>query len=386
MAGKAKTAIIIGGGIGGLTTAIALRRKGLEAAVYERAPDIREVGAGLTLWANAVKALGKLGLADAVKAAGAPGMGGSIRTSKGDVLSSLTSEELERRYGAANLGIHRADLQRILLDRLGEDVVHLGATCSGFSQDEDGVTVRFEDGRAARGDVLIGADGIHSTVREGLFGKEKPRYSGYTAWRGVVNVPDASQRANAAFETWGCGQRFGHVTIGQGRVYWFAVRNTRPGETDAPQGRQAEVRRLFADWHAPIPALIEATDEAAILRNDIYDREPLKRWTEGRVTLLGDAAHAMTPNLGQGACQAIEDAVVLANRLAERDGAAQALLAYEMARIQRANLIVTQSWRIGRVAQWGNPLACAVRNTLFKTLGGALQGPQLNFILGYEVR
>ncbi|MCW5849835.1 MAG: FAD-dependent monooxygenase [Anaerolineae bacterium] len=386
MAGKAKTAIIIGGGIGGLTTAIALRRKGIEAAVYERAPEIREVGAGLTLWANAVKALGKLGLAEAVKAAGAPGMGGSIRTWQGDVLSSLTSEELERRYGAANLGIHRADLQRILLDRLGEEVVHLGATCSGFSQDEDGVTVRFEDGREARADVLIGADGIHSTVRAQLFGKEKPRYSGYTAWRGVVELPDAGQRANAAFETWGCGQRFGHVTIGQGRVYWFAVRNTRPGETDAPQGRQAEVGRLFADWHAPIPALIAATAEAAILRNDIYDREPLKRWSEGRVTLLGDAAHAMTPNLGQGACQAIEDAVVLANRLAERDDAAQALLAYEMARIQRANLIVTQSWRIGRVAQWGNPLACAVRNTLFKTLGGALQGPQLNFILGYEVR
>ncbi len=383
---KPKTAIIIGGGIGGLTTAIALRRKGLEVAVYERAPEIREVGAGLTLWANAVKALGKLGLAEAVKAAGAPGMGGSIRTWRGDVLSTMTSQELERRFGAANLGIHRADLQRILLNRLGEGIVHLGAACSGFSQDETGVTARFEDGSEARADVLIGADGLHSVVRTQLFGREKPRYSGYTAWRGVVEAPHTSQSANAAFESWGCGQRFGHVSIGQGRVYWFAVRNTRAGETDALEGRKAEVRRLFADWHAPIPALVEATDAAAILRNDIYDREPLKRWTEGRVTLLGDAAHPMTPNLGQGACQAIEDAVVLANRLAERDEAGQALLAYEMARIQRANLVVTQSWRIGRVAQWGNPLACAVRNRLFKTLGGALQGPQLNFLLGYEVR
>ena len=386
MAAKAKSAIIIGGGIGGLTTAIALRRRGMEVAVYERAPEIREVGAGLTLWANAVKVLGKLGLAEAVKAAGAPGMGGSIRTSRGETLSTMTGRELEERYGAANLGIHRADLQRILLARLGEEFVHLGATCTGFSQDEAGVTAHFADGSEARADVLIGADGIHSTVRETLFGKEKPRYSGYTAWRGVASVSAASGPTDAASETWGCGQRFGHVTIGQGRVYWFAVRNARAGETDAPEGRQAELRRLFAAWHAPIPALIDATPEAAILRNDIYDREPLKRWTEGRVTLLGDAAHPMTPNLGQGACQAIEDAVTLAHRLAERDEAGQALLAYEMARIQRANFIVRQSWQIGRVAQWGNPAACALRNTLLKTVGGALQRSQLKLIVGYEVR
>lgn len=383
---KAKSAIIIGGGIGGLTTAVALRRKGIEVAVYERTSEIREVGAGLTLWANAVKALGKLGLAEAVKAAGAPGMGGSIRSWRGEVLSTMTGRELEERYGAANLGIHRADLQRILLARLGEEFVHLGAACTGFNQDEGGVTARFEDGREARADVLIGADGIHSTVREGLFGKEKPRYSGYTAWRGVADLSATSGPTDAASETWGCGQRFGHVYIGQGRVYWFAVRNARAGETDAPEGRQAELRCLFGDWHAPIPALVEATDEAAILRNDIYDREPLKRWAEGRVTLLGDAAHPMTPNLGQGACQAIEDAVVLANRLAERDEAGHALLAYEMARIQRANFIVRQSWQIGRVAQWGNPLACALRNSLLKTVGRPLQQSQLKLIVGYEVR
>lgn len=381
-----KTAIIIGGGIGGLTAAIALRRKGIDAVVYERATELHEVGAGISLWANAVKALGKLGLAEVVKAAGAPGLGGFIGVPQGAVLSRISSATLEQRFGAANLGIHRAELQRILFDRLGHDAIHLGATCVGFEQDDQGVIARFEDGREARGDVLIGADGIHSVVRGQLYKIDKLRYSGYTAWRGVTAGYGLVAHKDAAFETWGQGRRFGHLPIGQGRVYWFAVRNARAGAVDAPIGRKAEVQALFNGWHAPIEALIEATDETAILRNDIYDREPLKQWTHGRVTLLGDAAHPMTPNLGQGACQAIEDAVVLANRLAERDSADEALLSYEMHRIQRANLIVRQSWQLGRVAQWENPLACAVRDTLMRSLGGRLQATQLRMLLGYEVR
>jgi 2-polyprenyl-6-methoxyphenol hydroxylase-like FAD-dependent oxidoreductase len=285
----------------------------------------------------------------------------------------------------ANVAIHRAALQRVLLDAAGADVVHLGAECKSLTQDETGVTAWFADGRAARGDFLVGADGLHSTVRASIYRPEPPRYAGYTAWRGIANITHPQIEPDTAFEAWGRGVRFGMVPVAAGRVYWFATRNAPQGQIDLAEGRKARLMALFKDWHSPIPEILQATDEAAILHNDILDREPLKRWTEGRVTLLGDAAHPMTPNLGQGACQAIEDAVMLAQRLKEREDVEEALLSYEMRRIQRANFVVRQSWQIGRVAQWSNPVAVAVRDRLFKLVGDMVQRPQLNLLLGYDI-
>ncbi|MFN8482648.1 MAG: FAD-dependent monooxygenase [Anaerolineae bacterium] len=384
MPSGAKTAIIIGGGIGGLTTAIALRRGGIDAQVYERAPELREVGAGLTLWANAVKALRRLGLADVVQAAGQPGLGGSIRTWRGDILTHIAAADLEARYGAANVAIHRADLQSVLLKALGDERVHLGAECTRFRQDETGVTAQFTDGREARADFLVGADGIHSVVRRQLFGQEKIRYSGYTAWRGVATVDESVVPPGAGFEAWGRGRRFGVVPVGGGRVYWFATKNTRQNGKDAPAGRKAELLTLFRGWLAPVEALIEATDEAAILRNDIVDRKTIREWTNRRVTLLGDAAHPMTPNLGQGACQAIEDAVMLPQRLQAMDDVESGLRSYELRRLQRANFIVRVSRQVGNVAQWSLPGATDARNLMMRTLGRRFQIGQLDFLLGYE--
>ena len=379
-----RTAIIVGGGIAGLTTAIALRRLGMRVAVYERTPEIREVGAGLPLWGNAMQALQRLGLARAVQGAGMAGLGGTIQTWDGRPLATVSAADLEAALGAANVGIHRADLQRVLVEAVGPDALRLGAACVGCSQDEKSVMVRFADGRIDRADMLIAADGIYSVVRTQLFDKHKPRYAGYTAWRGVATLDEPALPADTAFESWGRGQRFGMVRIGGRRVYWFATHNAPEGRADAADGRQAELLRLFGGWHAPIPALLRATDPAAILRNDIIDREPLPRWSNGRVTLVGDAAHPMTPNLGQGACQAIEDAVALADCLAQRDDTAAALLCYELHRSQRANLIVRQSWRIGRVAQWQNPALCAVRDAAVRALGPGAQLRQLRFTLGVE--
>ncbi|MFN8498452.1 MAG: FAD-dependent monooxygenase [Anaerolineae bacterium] len=384
MPSGAKTAIIIGGGIGGLTTAIALRRSGIDAQVYERAPELREVGAGLTLWANAVKGLRRLGLAEAVQAAGQPGLGGSIRTWRGDVLSQVSAAALEARYGAANVAIHRADLQTVLLKTLGAEAVHLGAECTRFQQDDSGVTAHFADGRAARADFLVGADGLHSVIRRQLFGQEKIRYSGYTAWRGVAAVGEALVPPGAGFEAWGRGRRFGVVPIGRGRVYWFATKNTAANGKDAPPGRKAELLTLFRGWLAPVEALIEATDEAAILRNDIVDRKTIREWTNRRVTLLGDAAHPMTPNLGQGACQAIEDAVMLPQRLHAMDDIESGLRSYELRRLQRANFIVRVSHQVGAVAQWSIPGVTGARDLMMRTLGRRLQARQLDFLLGYE--
>ena len=379
-------AIIIGGGIGGLSTAVALGRAGIEPAIYERTGELREVGAGLTLWVNAMRALSGLGLADAVSEVGMRAAGGGIRNWRGRMLSPISGEELERRYGAPNLGIHRADLQAVLLGALPPGAVHLGVRYESFEQDGAGVTARFAGGRRERADILVGADGIRSAVRAQLLGEGEPRYAGYTAWRGVARFEHPSIPPGTGFESWGPGRRFGLVHIGGGRVYWFATENAPEGGRDPEGERKSGMLRRFRGWQEPVEAVIRATEETGILRNDILDREPVSRWGEGRVTLLGDAAHPMTPNLGQGACQAIEDASVLAGCLREESDPVAALREYERRRISRTGPIVNSSRRLGRVAQWENPLARALRDTLLRLTPARIQQRQLDQLVGIELQ
>jgi FAD-dependent urate hydroxylase len=378
-------ALIIGGGIGGLCAAIALRSKGVEALVFERVAELREVGAGLSLWVNAVKALGKLGMSHALEAVSIPQVSAGLRTAQGEWLSKGLPEAAQKRFGAALIVMtHRAELHEALLEKLGRENVRLAADCSGFEQDAEGVTAHFADGERLRGDFLIGADGINSVIRAALFGQAKPRYSGYTAWRAVSQPGDAVS-LQAASESWGRGARFGIVPMSRERVYWFATRNAVEGAGDAAVGRKREVLQCFQGWHQPIEALIEATPENAILRNDIYDREPLTNWTKGLVTLLGDAAHPMTPNLGQGACQAIEDAVELADDVSRHKELAKALQAYEARRLRRTNRIVRQSRQVGRMGQLENAFGRRLRNSFIKLIPASAQLKQLEWILGYEV-
>jgi 2-polyprenyl-6-methoxyphenol hydroxylase-like FAD-dependent oxidoreductase len=377
--------IIIGGGIGGLCAALALRQAGIEATVYEQAHELGEVGAGITLWANALTALKAIDLADAVRAVSAPGMRAEIRRWDGTLLSGISYRESERNDGAAYVAVHRADLQAILLTALGPDAVHLGARCIGFAQDHDAVQARFSDGREVHGAALIGADGIHSMVRAHLHGEHKPRYAGYTTWRGVAPVTPPLLPVGVMVETWGHGQRFGLTHIGGGRVYWFATRNTVAGEADAAGGRKAELLARFQGWHAPIEAVIASTESSAILRNDIYDRQPLRRWGEGRVTLLGDAAHPMTPNLGQGACQAIEDAVVLAACVRNGAPIATALRDYEAHRIARTTAVVRRSRLMGWYGQRERPFARWLRDTSMKHTPRVVQRKQLETVVRFSV-
>ena len=378
-------AIIIGGGIGGLCAAIALRQAGIETTVFERASRMVEIGAGLSLWANAMRVFDKLGLGQAVRDVSVPGTLGEIRTWRGELLSEIKSAKLVRKYGAAHIALHRADLQAVLLRALGGENVQLGARCTGFKQDRAGVTAFFADGRQARGRVLVGADGIHSVIRAQLTSKNDPVYAGYIAWRGVTPFEDEALPLGLGIEMWGKGRRFGVTHISQGRVYWFATKNARKDEQDGPAGRKGELLQLFRGWHQPVAAIIEATGEAAILRNDIVEHRSLRRWGKGRVTMLGDAAHAMTPNLGQGACQAIEDALVLARCLSGEDDVASALRHYEAQRIPRTTAVAWQSRLTGRFSQVENPLACRLRNTLTKTTPAFIQLKQLEWIVGYEV-
>ena len=380
---------VAGGGIGGLTAAIALRRAGFEVVVFERAAELGEVGAGLLLAANAQKALAKIGLAEAVSSLGTSASAAEIRSWRGEMLVSIPAAELEEKIGTPSAAVHRADLQVLLAREVGERTMRLGTEVRAFEQDESDVGVLLADGSRESADVLVGADGLRSRVRAGLFGSEEPRYAGYTAWRAVVKPKEELLPWGAGFESWGRGARFGCAHIGDGRVYWFATANAPEGEKDGPPGglagAKAKLLHLFSRWHRPVADLVEAAEEGAILRTDIYDREPLgERWGEGEVTLLGDAAHPMTPNLGQGACQAIEDAVVLARCLGEGGATAESLRRYERLRSARVAMLVRRSRRIGLVGQVKNPAICWLRERVLVMIPPKAQLRQLEEVVGYE--
>jgi len=382
-AARRKRAILIGGGIGGLAAATALQQAGLEVAVYERASELCEVGAGLILWPNAMKALGMLGLAVAVRRASRASGGAELLTWRGErLLEAFPRKLLESEFGEPAAAIHRAELLAVLLQAVGDGVVYLGARCVGYRQDRTGVAALLEDGREVEGDLLIGADGLRSVIRGQLLGETRLRYAGYTAWRGVV--PFTLDR-DTWFESWGAGARFGAGALSRGRVYWYATANLPEGAPDGPAGRKRELLERFRGWHAPIPALLEATDEAAILRNDLYDRKPLTRWSDGRVTLLGDAAHPTTPNLGQGACMALEDAVVLAGCLREREEILAGLRDYEIRRRPRTSAIVRESRRVGWIGQWESPAACRLRDALLRRTPARVRLCQLQWLCTFEL-
>lgn len=386
---------VVGAGIGGLATAVALRRVGAEVTVFERASELKELGAGLGLYPNAMKALKKLGLREAVLDAGQPlRPSGQFRTWRGNVLLELPTDVLESRFGDVAVGIHRAELHKVLREALEEagGKVRLSSEFSGFEQDEDGVTARFvngtTEGRAERADLLVGSDGLHSAVRRQLLGDGPPRYAGYVAWRGLVEPAEEFLRGTAGFEAWACGGRFGLVALGRGRAYWFATKNSNDSNKSKPQEHKPELLKILENWHEPVPSVIRATEEIDIHYDAIYYREPAQRWGEGRATLLGDAAHPMTPDLGQGACQAIEDAVVLADCLRKEGYVTTALRRYEALRTERTSYVVRQSLRSGRVAQLGNPLLCGARDALLKVVPSrlltAVQLKQMEQIVAYE--
>lgn len=401
--GKQGKAIVIGAGIGGLCTAIALEQIGWEAVIYERARELKGIGAGIVLAANAMKALDRLGAGERVRALGAPVRTAEIRDWTGRLLVRLPVREQAQRCGADSYMIHRADLQQALLGCIRKESICLGHSFSRFETEENGVRAFFENGEAACGDVLIGADGIHSNVRKQLFGEELLRYSGYTAVRGIAVYRNERYpvETGGGFEAWGKGVRFGFSHIGHGRIHWFAAINAPEGAEKRFAGNKEDLLKRFEGWYEPIREVIAATDVSAMLWNDIYDRKPLKSWSAWRVTLAGDAAHPMLPNLGQGAGQGMEDALVLARCLSlskYRENAANsaenavtasgieaACQRYELLRLKRTKAIVRGSRMMGRIVQLENPLALAVRNLAMRMIPARLQSKRLDWIVGHEV-
>jgi 2-polyprenyl-6-methoxyphenol hydroxylase-like FAD-dependent oxidoreductase len=365
--------IVVGGGIAGLSAAIALRRAAHDVVVLERAKRIDPVGAGITLFANAMKALDRLEVGEAVAARGAAATRSAILTWEGHELTEVPPDLV-----AGTIAVHRSDLQAALAAAAGD--VRLGVEVTAVEQDEDSVVARAADGSEEQGELLVGADGLRSVVRPAI-AEARVCYAGYTAWRGVSPVPVEAGRLT---ESWGVGERFGLVDIGRGRTYWFATKNAPEGESDEPGGRKAEIVRRFSGWHEPIATVAEAAAESAILRNDVYYLDPPPRWSQGRLVLVGDAAHATTPGIGQGAAQAIEDAVVLADRLGGGGDLSAALGEYESIRLPRAEAVLKMSRRADKAAQLESPLGWRLRNVIVRRLPQRAQRRQLEPIVRYQ--
>ncbi|MER7843447.1 FAD-dependent monooxygenase [Kitasatospora sp. NPDC096077] len=362
-------AIVIGGGIGGLTAALALHRQGVPVTVHERAASLEPVGAGLALAPNALRALDRLGVGPRLRALAAPHPAIGVRHPSGRWLARTSTAAVEAHFGDPVAAVARAEVIAALVDALPEGTVRTDspATVVDPGGTRHPAVVHTGDGDRPAG-LVVAADGIHSATRGLLFPRHPgPRYSGFTTWRAIVTP---ARRPAAAGEVWGRGRLAGIVPLADGRVYVYGAALAPAGARAADE--QAELQRLFGDWCAPVPQLFALAEPDRVLRNDVRElADPLPAYHHGRVALLGDAAHAMCPFLGQGACQAVEDALVLAAPLAPAADLATALPAYTAARLPRTTAVVTASRRTGKLVALRTPAATLLRTTAL-TLAGLL--------------
>ncbi|MFE0513885.1 FAD-dependent oxidoreductase [Streptomyces sp. NPDC058964] len=366
-------AVVVGAGIGGLAAAIALHRRGWQVTVCERAPEPPATGAGIGLAPNALRALDAIGV-DAAHAAGSavPATMG-VRRPDGRWLTRADTADMAARYGMPPIAVPRPALTAALAAALPPETLRYGTAVTGVDDAAGRPIVRTAAGPDLPADLVVAADGIHSPLRRAYFPSHPGlHYIGETAWRTIVEAPDL--RIPAMSETWGRGERFGVTPLSDGRFYLYATAVVPAGRGSADH--RAELRRRFGSWHNPIPALLDRVGRLApadVLRNDLYDlAAPLPRLHHGRIVWLGDAAHAMAPNLGQGGCQAIEDAVVLAHLLPAgdtgdgSDSLPAALAAYTVARRDRTDAVRVRARRVGRLGALRNPLAVAIRDAVVR--------------------
>ncbi len=363
---------IIGAGIGGLTTAVALGQRGIPYRIYEQASELRPVGAGIILANNAMQIYDKLGLKAEIEAAGYPISFLNVTTPSLKALSKVDLQYFEEKYGVKNTAIHRGELQKILLQQIDPNSLYLDHKLRSVTSSGKGFRLLFENGQEVFSETLIGADGIHSMVRENLFPPTHIRSAGQTCWRGLTDFDLPTNYQRELNEAWGAGIRFGFVQIAKGKVYWYAVKSMEKGEQVALE----ELALYYQAFHSMIQEIITLTPVDKIHTATLDDLKPFSPWWKPNVCLLGDAAHATTPNMGQGACQAIEDAYVLADCLHLHTDSNEAFSHFQQLRQAKAHQVVNSSWQIGKMAQWKNPLAIGMRNLLMRSMPASLNRKQ----------
>jgi 2-polyprenyl-6-methoxyphenol hydroxylase-like FAD-dependent oxidoreductase len=351
---------IAGGGIAGLSAAVALAAAGRTPVVYERSDDPAAGGGALLLWSNAIHALRELGLADRVLERATPVDVTEFRTFTGEPLWSLPLKALSIRAGAPTVLIHRSALIEVLLEAAG-DVLRAGCACVGWRGDGPLVPLLADGREAAPADVLLGADGLNSRIRRELFGDEPVRRLGQVAWVATLDHPTVRLPEGTSVTWVGAGIRFWLSNLGD-RLYWYTTAVDTEARPAPEAGDHEGLIRLHQDCVAPVPQLIAATPAEAIIRTVIRDRSPRRSWGRGRVSLVGDAAHPMTPDLGQGACQALEDAVVIGRTLGHIPDLEAALRCYEAERRGRTAMLTQLAWVAARRSMATSPVGVKIRD------------------------
>ncbi|MEL6133626.1 MAG: FAD-dependent monooxygenase [Bacteroidota bacterium] len=368
---------IVGGGIGGLTTALCLEHFGFHNyIVYEQAPAFEEVGAAVSLWPNALYVYQQIGLYEQLSTQWGEIKAAYVKTDTGKVLSETIPQ-----YDLPLVCIHRADLLNTLLSCVTAHKLRSDHRLQEVQLGQQQSKLIFDQGHEATVDVVIGADGIHSKVRQQLINDGPPIFRGYNVWRGIAELENVPTGYTS--ETWGKGSRIGIVPIKDHKFGWWATLNEGEDQPDGPQGAQEKLLEAFGDWHHPIPQLFEKSPK--IIKNKVGDRVPITSWYHANAVLIGDAAHPTTPNLGQGACMAIEGAFLLSKCLDQLDSMQEAFQAYQNLHLKRTTEIVKQSLQSGKIGQLENQMAIKARNAVISHMPRKIVMRMMDRFFGYNV-
>lgn len=379
-----KKILIVGGGIAGLTAMRFLTKLGLDTHLIEKYPGFRPEGAGIMLGINAMKLLSELDLAEEIRSQGQVLDSFSMVDRQGCLIATSDSTYMEAQTGYNTVAIHRRLLQTILSKALNKEKIRFHLTLTKLEQKELAIQVTFSNTETEMFDMVIAADGIHSSTRSLMGLPSKLRYSGYTCWRFVMECPESLLACKTGYEYWGKGRRFGVVPLAENQLYCFATVNSQENNTQHRDISSTEFKLLFSEFGGVVPEILNAlSDENVLIHGDLYDQLAIHLQT-GKVALIGDAAHAATPNMGQGAGMAIEDAYILGKCLASDQEIPAALKNYEARRCKRVKFIRDRSYQVGKIAQWEAPWAMATRNAILRLLPRqGLSKDQCKLLLDY---
>lgn len=366
---------IIGGGIGGLTLGNFLKQQNIDFKIYESATEIKPVGAGIAMAGNAMQIFNKLGLKEKIEKAGTKMHALIITDEKLKTISKTDVLKLGNKYKVCNIAIHRADLQKILSENISEHII-LNKRLSTIEKNEN-YHLTFEDKTEIESEIVFGADGVKSLVRNQILKSGEIRNAGQKCWRGILQTKIPEKYSHNAYEMWRKGKRFGFVKLSENILYWYALVNEKFYSEDI------DLLEEFKDFHPDILDMIAKTYKDQIILNDLIDIKPMNNWSAENFCLIGDAAHATTPNMGQGGCQAVEDAYVIAKLSETEKDWNKVFSQFEKIRKEKVHHIVNTSWTLGKIAQWEN--FTSFRNTIFRRIPESVNQKQMEKILKLEL-